>query len=88
MCVCDVQLSAATDRINSLREEQEKLQQENTTILQTSQRKEEVTSSSIITLTPAVHCIILLHALPVYSGDYAGQPGGAGDLQTDKARSG
>ncbi|XP_060783236.1 RUN and FYVE domain-containing protein 1 [Neoarius graeffei] len=37
------ELSAATDRINSLREEQEQLRQENATILQTSQRKEEVT---------------------------------------------
>ncbi|KAF4094143.1 hypothetical protein AMELA_G00009810 [Ameiurus melas] len=37
------ELSAATDRINSLREEQEQLQQENATILETSQRKEEVT---------------------------------------------
>ncbi|KAF5896267.1 RUN and FYVE domain-containing protein 1, partial [Clarias magur] len=37
------ELTAATDRINSLREEREQLQQENTNILQTSQRKEEVT---------------------------------------------
>ncbi|KAI5624900.1 RUN and FYVE domain-containing protein 1 [Silurus asotus] len=37
------ELSAATDRINSLREEQQQLQQENATILQSSQRKEEVT---------------------------------------------
>ncbi|XP_027007808.2 RUN and FYVE domain-containing protein 1 isoform X2 [Tachysurus fulvidraco] len=37
------ELSAATDRINSLREEQEQLRQENTNILQNSQRKEEVT---------------------------------------------
>ncbi|TSO15284.1 RUN and FYVE domain-containing protein 1 [Bagarius yarrelli] len=37
------ELTAATDRINSLREEQEQLRQENATILQTSQRKEEVT---------------------------------------------
>ncbi|KAK3535630.1 hypothetical protein QTP70_018444 [Hemibagrus guttatus] len=37
------ELSAATDRINSLREEQEQLRQENATILQSSQRKEEVT---------------------------------------------
>lgn len=37
------QLTAATDRINSLREEQEKLQQENDSILQSSQKKEEVT---------------------------------------------
>ncbi|XP_060740903.1 RUN and FYVE domain-containing protein 1 isoform X2 [Tachysurus vachellii] len=37
------ELSAATDRINSLREEQEQLRQENTAILQNSQRKEEVT---------------------------------------------
>ncbi|GAA6064827.1 RUN and FYVE domain-containing protein 1, partial [Tachysurus ichikawai] len=37
------ELSAATDRINSLREEQEQLRQENTSILQNSQRKEEVT---------------------------------------------
>lgn len=34
---------AATDRINSLREEQEKLRQENDSILQSSQKKEEVT---------------------------------------------
>lgn len=37
------ELTAATDRINALREEQEQLQQENANILQTSQRKEEVT---------------------------------------------
>ncbi|KAM9470140.1 RUN and FYVE domain-containing protein 1 [Clarias gariepinus] len=37
------ELTAATDRINSLREEREQLQQENTNILETSQRKEEVT---------------------------------------------
>lgn len=57
MCACvrDVQLSAATDRINSLREEQEQLQQENTTILQTSQRKEEVRLRNR-TVIPAVHC--------------------------------
>lgn len=36
------QLTAATDRINSLREEREKLQQENDSILQSSQKKEEV----------------------------------------------
>lgn len=39
-----VQLTAATDRINSLREEREQLQEENTNILQNSQRKEEVKS--------------------------------------------
>lgn len=52
MCVCLLwlnwippfpQLTAATDRINSLREEQEKLRQENDSILQSSQKKEEVT---------------------------------------------
>uniref|UniRef100_A0A671LPS5 RUN and FYVE domain-containing protein 1-like n=1 Tax=Sinocyclocheilus anshuiensis TaxID=1608454 RepID=A0A671LPS5_9TELE len=37
------ELTAATDRINALREEQEQLKQENANILQTSQRKEEVT---------------------------------------------
>uniref|UniRef100_A0A8C2L0K7 RUN and FYVE domain containing 1 n=1 Tax=Cyprinus carpio TaxID=7962 RepID=A0A8C2L0K7_CYPCA len=37
------ELTAATDRINALREEQEQLKQENAHILQTSQRKEEVT---------------------------------------------
>lgn len=37
------QLTVATDRINSLREEQEQLQQENQSILQFSQKKEEVT---------------------------------------------
>lgn len=37
-----VQLTAATDRINALREEQEQLEKENTNILQSSQRKEEV----------------------------------------------
>ncbi|KAG7328861.1 hypothetical protein KOW79_007035 [Hemibagrus wyckioides] len=37
------ELSAATDRINSLREEQEHLREENASILQSSQRKEEVT---------------------------------------------
>lgn len=46
MCVCVfsplLQLTAATDRINSLREEQEQLKKENETILQSSQRKEEV----------------------------------------------
>ncbi|TNM98783.1 RUN and FYVE domain-containing protein 1 [Takifugu flavidus] len=35
------ELTAATDRINSLREEREKLQQENDSILQSSQKKEE-----------------------------------------------
>lgn len=38
------QLMAATDRINSLREEQEQLRQENESILQSSQKKEEVTN--------------------------------------------
>lgn len=33
---------AATDRINSLREEQEQLRQKNESILQSSQKKEEV----------------------------------------------
>lgn len=37
------QLTAATDRINSLREEQEQLRQKNESILQSSQKKEEVT---------------------------------------------
>ncbi len=37
-----VQITAATDRINALREEQEQLKQENANILQSSQRKEEV----------------------------------------------
>lgn len=55
VCVCDVQLSAATDRINSLREEQEQLRQENATILETSQRKEEVRLRNR-TMIPAVHC--------------------------------
>uniref|UniRef100_A0A8C1E0P1 RUN and FYVE domain containing 1 n=1 Tax=Cyprinus carpio carpio TaxID=630221 RepID=A0A8C1E0P1_CYPCA len=36
------ELTAATDRINVLREEQEQLKQENANILQSSQRKEEV----------------------------------------------
>lgn len=36
------QLTAATDRINALREEQEQLKQENANILENSQRKEEV----------------------------------------------
>lgn len=36
------QLTAATDRINSLREEQEHLRKENETIVQSSQKKEEV----------------------------------------------
>uniref|UniRef100_A0A8P4GH56 RUN and FYVE domain-containing protein 1 n=1 Tax=Dicentrarchus labrax TaxID=13489 RepID=A0A8P4GH56_DICLA len=35
------ELTAATDRINSLREEQEQLRQENESILQSSQKKEE-----------------------------------------------
>ena len=38
------QLTAATDRINSLCEEQHTLKQENEVILQSSQRKEEVSS--------------------------------------------
>uniref|UniRef100_A0AAY4CK95 RUN and FYVE domain-containing protein 1 n=1 Tax=Denticeps clupeoides TaxID=299321 RepID=A0AAY4CK95_9TELE len=38
------ELSAAIDRINSLREEQEKLRLENANILQTSQKKEEVST--------------------------------------------
>ncbi|XP_041930832.1 RUN and FYVE domain-containing protein 1 [Alosa sapidissima] len=37
------ELTAATDRINSLRDEQEQLRQENASILQTSQKKEEAT---------------------------------------------
>ncbi|XP_056106182.1 RUN and FYVE domain-containing protein 1 [Rhinichthys klamathensis goyatoka] len=37
------ELTAATDRINALCEEQEQLKQENSNILQNSQRKEEVT---------------------------------------------
>ncbi|XDV37631.1 hypothetical protein PO909_007205 [Leuciscus waleckii] len=37
------ELTAATDRINALCEEQEQLKQENSSILQNSQRKEEVT---------------------------------------------
>ncbi|KAJ8337633.1 hypothetical protein SKAU_G00365990, partial [Synaphobranchus kaupii] len=36
------ELTAATDRINALREEQDQLQQQNRTILQSSQKKEEV----------------------------------------------
>ncbi|KAJ8254608.1 hypothetical protein GJAV_G00194910 [Gymnothorax javanicus] len=36
------ELTAATDRINSLREEQEQLREENTNILQSSRKKEEV----------------------------------------------
>lgn len=36
------QLTAATDRINSLREEQEQLRHQNESILQSSQKKEEV----------------------------------------------
>uniref|UniRef100_A0AAR2IXY7 RUN and FYVE domain containing 1 n=1 Tax=Pygocentrus nattereri TaxID=42514 RepID=A0AAR2IXY7_PYGNA len=42
-CKLIEELSAATDRINALREEQDQLRQENTNILQSSQRKEEVT---------------------------------------------
>uniref|UniRef100_A0A8B9HX81 RUN and FYVE domain containing 1 n=1 Tax=Astyanax mexicanus TaxID=7994 RepID=A0A8B9HX81_ASTMX len=42
-CKLIEELSAATDRINALREEQDQLRQENATILQSSQRKEEVT---------------------------------------------
>ncbi|KAL2077244.1 hypothetical protein ACEWY4_026748 [Coilia grayii] len=37
------ELTAATDRINSLRDEQEQLREENANILQTSQKKEEAT---------------------------------------------
>ncbi|KAG9346765.1 hypothetical protein JZ751_007082 [Albula glossodonta] len=37
------ELTAATDRINALREEQDQLKEENMSILQTSQKKEEVT---------------------------------------------
>ncbi|KAI4818759.1 hypothetical protein KUCAC02_004061 [Chaenocephalus aceratus] len=37
-----IELTAATDRINSLREEQEHLRKENETIVQSSQKKEEV----------------------------------------------
>ncbi|KAF3693731.1 RUN and FYVE domain-containing protein 1 Rab4-interacting protein [Channa argus] len=37
------ELTAATDRINSLREEQEQLRKENESILQSSQKKEEAT---------------------------------------------
>ncbi|XP_071772557.1 RUN and FYVE domain-containing protein 1 [Centroberyx gerrardi] len=37
------ELTAATDRINSLREEQEQLKKENESILQSSQKKEEAT---------------------------------------------
>lgn len=40
------QLTAATDRINSLREEQEKLRSENESIMQCSQKKEEVRKQS------------------------------------------
>lgn len=42
-CKLIEELTAATDRINALREEQEQLREENTNILQNSQRKEEVT---------------------------------------------
>ena len=42
MWVLFFQLTAATDRINSLCEEQHTLKQENEVILQSSQRKEEV----------------------------------------------
>ncbi|XP_030639707.1 RUN and FYVE domain-containing protein 1 [Chanos chanos] len=42
-CKLIEELTAATDRINVLREEQEQLRQENATIIQTSQRKEEAT---------------------------------------------
>lgn len=45
------QLTAATDRINSLREEQEQLRQENESILQSSQKKEEVRKHLHVTAT-------------------------------------
>uniref|UniRef100_A0A7N8WRC0 RUN and FYVE domain containing 1 n=1 Tax=Mastacembelus armatus TaxID=205130 RepID=A0A7N8WRC0_9TELE len=41
------ELTAATDRINSLREEQEHLRKENESILQSSQKKEEVRDSQV-----------------------------------------
>lgn len=55
MCVFSplLQLTAATDRINSLREEQEQLKKENETILQSSQRKEEVWGGECLGLTAA-----------------------------------
>lgn len=45
------QLTAATDRINSLREEQEQLRRQNETILQSSQKKEEVRKHLQVTAT-------------------------------------
>lgn len=41
------QLTAATDRINSLQDEQEELRKENECILQSSQKKEEVSNAAV-----------------------------------------
>ncbi|KAK1804517.1 hypothetical protein P4O66_020522 [Electrophorus voltai] len=64
------ELSAATDRINSLREEQEQLRQENISILQSSQRKEEVAlrlqeRAPIQGNAPAANNVLILLCTPL-----------------------
>lgn len=89
MCLFVLQLTAATDRINSLREEQETLRKENESILQSSLKKEEVRTSHIHTLTHShTHRLLLYNPVCVCVGDPAGQSGGVGDVQTDSPRSG
>lgn len=78
------QLTAATDRINSLREEQEQLRKENETILQCNQKKEEVRSLTLnLNHTAAEKYMNYSRVCAVFSGSPPGQPGGAGDVQTD-----
>uniref|UniRef100_A0A668AF09 RUN and FYVE domain containing 1 n=1 Tax=Myripristis murdjan TaxID=586833 RepID=A0A668AF09_9TELE len=53
------ELTAATDRINSLRDEQEQLKKENESILQSSQKKEEVRGS--ICMCRHIHFVVCLN---------------------------
>lgn len=86
------QLTAATDRINSLQEEQEQLRKENETILHSSQKKEEVSSTlskyqTVLLKQKTTRTTNRLDVF-VFPGSSSGQSGGAGDVQADSTRSG
>lgn len=81
-----LQLTAATDRINSLREEQEQLRKENETILQSSQKKEEVKmhlNPNSAKPLPNLKNIQTICGVFAFPGSTSRQPGGAGDVQTN-----
>ena len=87
------QLTAATDRINSLCEEQHTLKQENEVILQSSQRKEEVRSVFLVLIyficspfcmqSIGSESMFLTLSCGLIPGDSPGQPSWAGDIQTE-----